>query len=132
MQKFILLIRRHIIASLLINFLFYSTAFASLNVIDDVGRLVSLPQLAKRIITLGPEETEILFAIGAEKSIIGTISQSNYPKEALKIERVGNYPNPDFEKILSLAPDLVILPKQGISPNLIQQLNKFKSFFCRF
>jgi iron complex transport system substrate-binding protein len=98
---------------------------ASITVKDDYGRMVSLQRPAKRIVTLAPNATEILFMIGANNSIVGTINQSNYPKAALKITRVGNYTTPDLERILFLSPDLVVLPQHGISFSLVQQLKKF-------
>ncbi len=60
-----------------------------------------------RIISLAPNTTEILFALGLENNIVGVDTFSNYPAEAKKIKKVGSFSRPNVEKILYLKPDLV-------------------------
>lgn len=60
-----------------------------------------------RIISLAPNATEILFALGLEDHIAGISSQCNFPPQTSKIEKVGTFSNPNIEKILSLKPDIV-------------------------
>ncbi|MCX5656907.1 MAG: cobalamin-binding protein [Candidatus Omnitrophica bacterium] len=60
-----------------------------------------------RIISLAPNTTEILFALGLENNIVGVDTFSNYPTEARKIKKVGSFSQPNVEKILYLKPDLV-------------------------
>ena len=62
----------------------------------------------RRIVSLTPHITELLFAIGAGEWIVGTVQFSNYPPEAQKIPRIGSHEQFDMEAILKLAPDLVI------------------------
>ena len=62
-----------------------------------------------RIISLIPAVTEALFAIGAGDQVAGVSSFDNYPPEATTRTPVGALLNPDFERILSLKPDLVVL-----------------------
>jgi iron complex transport system substrate-binding protein len=64
--------------------------------------------MARRIVSLVPSLTEILFAIGAGPSVIGVDSFSNYPPAVEKLPRVGALVDPDVERILALRPDLVI------------------------
>ena len=66
-------------------------------------------QRPSRIISVIPAVTEILFAICAGDQIVGVSSFETYPPEALKKPRVGALLNPDFERILSLKPDLVVV-----------------------
>ena len=61
-----------------------------------------------RIISLAPNITEMIFAIGMADSIVGVTDYCNYPIEARDIERVGGFGPPNIEKLLSLSPDLVI------------------------
>lgn len=67
------------------------------------------PPRPERIISLIPAVTEALFAIGAGHQVIAVSSFDNYPPEATTRTRVGALLNPDFERILSLKPDLVVL-----------------------
>jgi iron complex transport system substrate-binding protein len=69
----------------------------------------------KRIVSLSPSNTEILFAVGAGDSVVGVTDYCNYPTdveeriETDEIARVGGYWNPSVETILSLKPDLVLV-----------------------
>jgi iron complex transport system substrate-binding protein len=109
-----------------IGLLQLSCVYASYQAVDDLGKTITLPKKPKKIITLSPNSTEILFAIGAGKTIVGTVDQADYPLAAKKIKRIGSYPAPDFESIIALSPDLVVLPKQGLSYAVVAELEKFK------
>lgn len=63
---------------------------------------------ARRIITLAPNLTEIVFAAGAGDRLVGVSSFSDYPKEAKKIPIVASYQSIDLERVVALHPDLVI------------------------
>ncbi len=63
---------------------------------------------ARRIVSLVPSLTEILFAIGAGPSVVGVDTFSTYPPAVEKLPRVGALVDPDVERILSLRPDLVV------------------------
>jgi iron complex transport system substrate-binding protein len=63
---------------------------------------------AKRIISLVPSVTEMLFAVGAGSQVVAVSSYDNFPPEVAKLPRVGALLDPDVERILSLKPDLVI------------------------
>lgn len=67
------------------------------------------PSRPSRVISLIPAVTEMLFAIGASDQVVGVSSFDTYPPEATKKTRVGALLNPDFERILSLKPDLVVV-----------------------
>ena len=62
---------------------------------------------AERIVSAAPSFTEILYALGAGPSVIGTTHYCDYPAEALKTEKIGDILNPNVEKIISLKPDIV-------------------------
>ncbi len=69
--------------------------------------LISL-SAKERIVALSPAITEILFGLGAGDEVVGTSKYANYPKEAQNLPRIGGYFHPSLEKIVSLAPTLVI------------------------
>jgi iron complex transport system substrate-binding protein len=67
------------------------------------------PFAPKRIVSVVPAVTEMLFAIGAGHEVVGVGSYDHFPAEADKLPKVGALLDPDFEKILSLRPDLVVV-----------------------
>ncbi|HVN78817.1 MAG TPA: helical backbone metal receptor, partial [Terriglobia bacterium] len=62
----------------------------------------------ERIISLSPTLTEVLFALGEGEQIVGVTRYCTYPPEAKSKEKVGDFLNPDLEKITQLRPDLVL------------------------
>ncbi|OIN09608.1 cobalamin-binding protein [Oceanisphaera psychrotolerans] len=63
---------------------------------------------ARRIISLAPHITEMLFAIGAGDQVIATDDASDYPETASALPRVANYRSLNMEQILALQPDLIV------------------------
>lgn len=80
---------------------------------DDHGVVIHPQKSFQRVISLAPDITEILFAIGAEKKLIGVIHGSDYPSQAKQIPEVGSYTGLDLERIIALKPDLIITWHQG-------------------
>lgn len=101
---------------------FSSYSMAACNVTDDAGSEIHLSQPARRIISLAPDITETLFAIGAGGHVIGVMQGSDYPETAKKIPVVGSYTGLDMEKIISLHPDLIVSWGKVFS----RQLSTFK------
>jgi len=60
-----------------------------------------------RIVSLAPNLTEILFELGVGEQVVGVTTYCVYPPEALKKEKIGDFVNPNIEKIVSLKPDAV-------------------------
>ena len=83
---------------------------------DDSGAEVRLERPARRIVSLAPHITEILFAAGAGDRVVGAVDYSNYPEAANRIARVGSYTHLDLESILALKPDLAIGWPSGNAP----------------
>lgn len=80
----------------------------SISVKDDLGNLITLIKAPEKIVSLAPHNTEILFAVGAGKKIVGTVSYSDYPKEALEIPRIGGYDKINLEQVIAMQPDLIV------------------------
>jgi iron complex transport system substrate-binding protein len=99
-------------------------AHAQIAVIDDEGRLVRLAQPARRIVSLAPHVTEMLFAIGAGGQMVGAINFSDYPDAAKKIPRVGDHDAVDIELIRMLAPDLVVAWRSGNAQKQIEKMRE--------
>lgn len=67
----------------------------------------------KRIISLAPNITEILFALGVEDRVVGVSSFCDFPEAAKKKTKVGGLSNPSLEAVISLKPDVVFLTHDG-------------------
>ncbi len=77
-------------------------------VIDDYGNRVPIHPIPKRIVSLAPSNTEILFALGLGNKIVGVTDYCNYPPEAKNKTKIGGFSTINIEKIVSLNPDLVV------------------------
>jgi iron complex transport system substrate-binding protein len=89
---------------------------------DDAGRRVYLPAPARRVITLSPALTELVFAAGGGDRLVGTVEYSNYPPAALALPRIGDALVLQMERILSLEPDLIIAWQRGNNPRQLERL----------
>ena len=92
---------------------------------DEVGREVLIPFPPKRIISLAPNITEILFDLGLDEEIVGVSIHSNFPEKAKTRPRVGSYISLDYEKIISLKPDLIIATGVGNTREMVERLQKW-------
>lgn len=64
---------------------------------------------ARRIVSLVPSFTETLFALGAGDRVVGVSAYCNYPEPARALPKAGGYHDPNYEAIIALKPDLVLL-----------------------
>ncbi len=71
----------------------------------------------QKIVSLSPSITEVVFAIGAGKKVVGVTAFDKYPKEVESLPRVGGFLDPDFEKIITLSPQLIITRTDNIQAN---------------
>ena len=78
---------------------------------DEMGRKVEVPTAVKRIVSLAPNLTEIVFALGEGDHLAGDTDFCDYPAEATRKPRVGGPINPNLEQVVALAPDLVLATK---------------------
>ena len=78
-----------------------------LTIKDSRGKSIRIPSEPKRIISLAPGNTEILFALGLAARIVGVTKYCNYPREAAKKPKIGDQTT-SIEKVISLKPDFVL------------------------
>jgi iron complex transport system substrate-binding protein len=78
-------------------------------IVDDAGDTVKAPATARRIVSLIPATTELLFAIGAGSAVIGRTAWCDYPAAAATVPNLGDGIAPNVEAVLASRPDLVIL-----------------------
>src|SRR4030043_1465843 len=97
---------------------------ATLKLKDEVGREVTFPFPPKRIVSLAPNITEILFSLGLDEEVVGVSIHCNYPEKAKDRVKVGSYISVDFEKITSLNPDLIIATAAGNTRDMVDRLWK--------
>jgi iron complex transport system substrate-binding protein len=90
--------------------------------VDDAGRSVDFVQVPQRVITLAPNLTEFVYAVGAGATLVGTVDTSNYPDEARQVTRIGDYQRLDVERVLSLKPDVVLVWYHGNQGRELAQL----------
>jgi len=79
-----------------------------------------------RIISLAPNITEILFALGLGESIVGVTNFCDYPQEATKKPKVGGMTNPSLEAVVSLRPDIVIMTTDGNQKEFEEKVRSLK------
>ncbi|MVN85833.1 ABC transporter substrate-binding protein [Deinococcus sp. HMF7620] len=92
-----------------------------LTLTDDLGRKVTIKAEPKRIVSALPSTSETLCAIGACDKLVGVDDYTDYPAQAARLPKVGGLYNPNFEAMIALKPDLVIISKYGkLEPTLTQ------------
>jgi iron complex transport system substrate-binding protein len=78
-----------------------------LKITDFMGRQVTIKKEPKRIVSLSPSTTELIYAIGAGKDVVGVTNYDDYPPEVKSVAKVGGYEGPNIETILAQKPDIV-------------------------
>ncbi|MFA7418636.1 MAG: cobalamin-binding protein [Melioribacteraceae bacterium] len=80
---------------------------------DDLENSFTFEKVPQKIISLAPNLTEMFYSLGLERHLVGNTMYCNYPAEAQKIEKVGDMLTFNFEKIVSLKPDLIFITVEG-------------------
>jgi iron complex transport system substrate-binding protein len=103
--------------------LFAATADAiAITMVDDAGRSFELARPPRRIVSLAPSLTELVFAAGGGASLVGTSALSDYPPAARAIARIGDAGRLDVERVIALRPDLVLIWQRGATSRELEQL----------
>ena len=97
---------------------------SSISLKQASGKTLTLPRPAGRIITLAPNLAELVFAAGAGDKLAAVVEYSNYPAPVREIPRVGDAFRIDLERIIEIAPDLVIAWRSGNPQTALQKLEQ--------
>lgn len=109
-------------------FLFFSfykdmpSATADISLVDKTETALVLKEPAKRVISLAPHITELVFSLGAGDSLVGVVSYSDFPEQALAIPRVGSFKKVSYETIAAMKPDLILSFGSGNGWDMINHL----------
>ena len=101
-------------------------AGSTVRVTDETGRTVEMPQSARRIVSLAPNLTETLFALGLGDRVVGDTDFCDYPPEARSKPHVGGPVNPNLEAIAALHPDLVLATRAINRPETVRWLEQLR------
>lgn len=101
----------------------FMTNVAPRTFVDAAGHTLVLAKAPNRVVSMAPSVTEILFAIGASDQVIAVTQSCDYPPEVSGKTRLKGT-TPSAEQIVALKPDLVLVPRDFVSPDLLQQLDR--------
>jgi iron complex transport system substrate-binding protein len=90
---------------------------------DDLGFPYDMSAPPQKIISLAPNITEILFALGLGEKIVGVTRYCDFPEDAIKKEKIGGLVDPNPEKIIALNPDLIM----GFRGNPLRTLERLRN-----
>jgi iron complex transport system substrate-binding protein len=93
--------------------------------VDDTGRKVFFANPPRRIVSLAPNITEMLFALDSGSRLVGVTSFCNFPPEAVALPKVGGT-TPSLERVIRLHPDLVLTPRGFLSTDGVRELEQLK------
>ena len=99
---------------------------APLVLLDDTGAKVTLPAPARRIVSLSPGATELLFAAGAGQYILATSRGSDTPAAAKALPTIGDANAVNYERLIALKPDVVVVWEHLNNRLVIESLQKLK------
>jgi len=111
------------IVSILVPFIAALLPLQETVIYDDFNTPITLAGPPQRIVSLAPNITEILFALGLGGRIVGVTRYCDYPAQALQKEKIGGMVDPNLEKIQALRPDLII----GFRGNPLGILGKLRN-----
>jgi iron complex transport system substrate-binding protein len=101
-----------------------STTSETREVTDEAGRRVQLPLQVDRIVSLAPNLTEIVFAVGAGDRLVGRTRYCDYPAAAKQVPEVGDTMTPSIERIIALKPQIVLISTASQLEAFTRQLNE--------
>lgn len=91
---------------------------------DDRGVAVRLGSEPRRIVSLAPSLTEVVFLLGQEEKLVGVTRHCNYPPRAQAFPKIGGIADPDLERIVAASPDLVLCTTDGNPRDKVRSLEE--------
>jgi iron complex transport system substrate-binding protein len=101
-----------------------TTTTETREVTDEAGKRVHVPVNPQRIITLAPNLTEIVYAIGAGNRLVGNTTFCDYPPEAKRVAKVGDTLQPNIERIIALRPEVIFVSTASQLETFTKQLDE--------
>jgi len=111
------------IISILLPFIAALLPLQETVIYDDFNMPFTLSGTPQRIVSLAPNITEILFALGLGDRIVGVTRYCDYPAQALQKEKIGGMLDPNLERVQALRPDLIV----GFRGNPLGILGKLRN-----
>ncbi|MEP6707191.1 MAG: cobalamin-binding protein [Pyrinomonadaceae bacterium] len=93
-------------------------------VFDEAGRKVTLPLRIERIVSLAPNLTEIVYAVGAGDQLVGDTEYCDYPAQAKSVPKIGDTMHPSVERIIALKPQVVLVSTASQLEAFTKQLDQ--------
>jgi iron complex transport system substrate-binding protein len=97
-------------------------ASGALELRDDFGQVVRLAAAPRRIVSLNPATTELLFALGAGDRVVGRTQYDLWPDSARLVPSIGAGMQPNLEAVLGRHPDLVVMYASGSDRGAAERL----------
>jgi iron complex transport system substrate-binding protein len=98
---------------------------------DDRGAVVRLQAAPRRVVSLAPSMTEIVFLLGMESALVGATRYCNFPPAAARLPKVGGISDPDIERIVAASPDLVLCTNDGNPRDKVEAIEAMRiRAFC--
>jgi ABC-type Fe3+-hydroxamate transport system substrate-binding protein len=101
-----------------------ATPARSVTVTDDLGNGVAINRDVRRIVSLAPSSTELLFALGFGDRLVGRTRWCDFPAEAAAVPSVGDGLNPNLEAVAARQPDLVVMYATTANAPAVEQLRR--------
>ena len=112
--------------ALAVAILLWAASSGAFTLVDQRGKTLTLPEPPRRIVSLVPSATELLFALGAEDRLVGVTDFCDFPPAARRKPRVGGMVSPSLEAIVALKPDVVVVTPAGNREETLVQLERLR------
>ncbi|HZJ83392.1 MAG TPA: ABC transporter substrate-binding protein [Clostridia bacterium] len=90
-------------------------------VTDSIGRAITIEKKPEKVISMSPNNTETLFALGLGDKVVGVSTYCNYPEEATEKDKVGDFWEPNVELIVAADPDILFVGNAA-PPEFIEKM----------
>lgn len=91
---------------------------------DDRGKELTFAKLPKRVVSLAPNITEMVYALGVSHKLVARSAACDAPAACDSLPAIVTYPQIDMEALVAMKPDLVLLTDEIFSPEIIASLEE--------
>ena len=92
------------------------------SLIDDLGKTISFESSPRKVISLAPNITEMIYQLNSEATLVGNTKYCYYPEAAKAVQKVGDMLTFNYEKIIELNPDLIFITVEGNQKTAYEKL----------